>query len=159
MTSDDIDSLIERIEAMSEDERQTLDPIAKALGEYLRRERPPVMALPNRVVALACVNLLLEWQRFELGCEGSEVETPKNPSRWQPYWKPGDLFCFWNYSPNTVYVILRFHKSRRTDEPVDWRERKEAIAADVQAANLGDGTLKRVPVVILDGAQVSKVKS
>lgn len=84
---------------------------------------------------------------------------PPPASKWQPYWKPGDLFCFWNSHPNTVYTIIRFHKSRRPDEPVDWRERAEAIAADVQAANLGDGTVERVPVVILNSAQVCKVEA
>ncbi len=84
---------------------------------------------------------------------------PPPASKWQPYWKPGDLFRFWNSHPNTVYTILRFHKSRRPDDPVDWRERAEAIAADVQAANLGDGTVERVPVVILNSAQVCKVEA
>ena len=78
---------------------------------------------------------------------------------WQPYWKPGDLFCYWNYTPNTVYVILKFHKSRRPDEPADWRDMREYRAANVLAANLGDGTLRHnVPMAILESAQVSKVE-
>jgi len=80
VTYDDIDTLIERIIAMPEEERRYLDPIASALGDYLRRERPPVMALPNRVIALACVDLLREWQRLELGRDGDhEIEIRSNP--------------------------------------------------------------------------------
>lgn len=66
MTSDSIDSLIERIEAMSEDERKALDPIAEALFHYLLREAPPTMLLPNRIIALACVDLMRQWQSQEI---------------------------------------------------------------------------------------------
>ncbi len=65
---DDADeqALYDRVVKMTEEERCALDPLAKALGEYLRRERPPIMALPNRVVALACVDLARQWNRFML---------------------------------------------------------------------------------------------
>lgn len=66
MTPEDEEKLVERIQAMPEEERRALDPIAQALGEYFRREKPPVMPVPTRVIALACVDLARQWQELQL---------------------------------------------------------------------------------------------
>lgn len=62
----DESDLYDRISSMTEDERCLLDPLAKEIGDYLRRERPPIMALPNRVIALACVDLARQWNKYML---------------------------------------------------------------------------------------------
>lgn len=44
---------------------EKLDPICAALGDYLR-ENPPReggRVLPNRIIALRCVNQLLAWEK------------------------------------------------------------------------------------------------
>lgn len=53
----EIGALTERIHAMHEEDRAALDPICEALRTCWRRERPGAMVLPNRVVALACLDL------------------------------------------------------------------------------------------------------
>lgn len=57
MTESEIQGLRERLRAMSDDDRRALDPICAALWHCWKRERPEIMCLPNRVVALACLEL------------------------------------------------------------------------------------------------------
>lgn len=64
MTYEYIDALTERIEQMTEEERKALDPIAQAVEQYLRRERPPMFVLPTRIVALACVDVARAYQEI-----------------------------------------------------------------------------------------------
>lgn len=61
----DWDAVEERIEAMTEDERLRLDGLAAALGDYMdgSPDRLGMFCVPNRVVALACVDLLRVWDR------------------------------------------------------------------------------------------------
>jgi hypothetical protein len=60
----DLDELHERIGAMSENERLALDPIARALDAYLRRDHESgAFPIPNRIVALACADLARQWQQ------------------------------------------------------------------------------------------------
>jgi hypothetical protein len=59
--------LFDRIHAMSEQDRLDLDPIARALGIYQAKyhaERGWRIS-PNRVVALAAVDLLNAWEKHE----------------------------------------------------------------------------------------------
>lgn len=58
-----IDALWERLESMGEDERRALDPIAYALDAYRARQRVRGSVVPNRIIALACVDLMQEWDR------------------------------------------------------------------------------------------------
>lgn len=57
MTEADIEAATARLHAMSEEDRLALDPICEALRVCWKRERPGIMTLPNRVVALACLDL------------------------------------------------------------------------------------------------------
>lgn len=57
VTEADIETITERLRAMSEEDRLALDSICEALRVCWRRESPGIMTLPNRVVALACLDL------------------------------------------------------------------------------------------------------
>jgi hypothetical protein len=62
----DLDGLYQRIHAMDKDDLRKLDPICAAIGDYLAERKEPhdgAMIIPNRVLALACVDLHAEWQR------------------------------------------------------------------------------------------------
>ena len=61
-----IENLHERIHAMSEADRVALDPICEVLQVYNRRARAGVRVLPNRVVALACADILKAYQDIVL---------------------------------------------------------------------------------------------
>ena len=60
----DESALIDRIKAMSEEDREALDPVCKALCDYLMRDwKTGAFPSPNRVIALACADLARKWQR------------------------------------------------------------------------------------------------
>jgi hypothetical protein len=64
MDEDRIAELTARIEAMTEKERRALDPISAALEAYQREHyEGGGRCLPNRVIALACVNLMAAWEK------------------------------------------------------------------------------------------------
>lgn len=51
----------------TKEELWQLDPIAEALGEYLKKHRPHVggIVMPNRVVAYAATKLVEAWELAE----------------------------------------------------------------------------------------------
>lgn len=71
MTEDEHLALRKRVTEMSEDERLALDPICEALCGAMKEEfqRRGVMASPNRVTALACVDLAWAWSEYVLSQE------------------------------------------------------------------------------------------
>lgn len=75
MVPDELDNLFARIEAMTNADRERLDPIATALDEYVRRSHDHfgIICVPNRVVALACVDLLLAWDGAEIARGGKRA--------------------------------------------------------------------------------------
>lgn len=67
MTEDQIGDLAERVAAMSESERLELDPIAEALGVYHAKWQASRgwWMCPNRIVALAAVDMVSAWEATE----------------------------------------------------------------------------------------------
>ena len=63
----DENALYDRIKVMLQGDLEALDPICVALQDYLLRERETGgHVMPNRVIALACVDLVKEWQQMVL---------------------------------------------------------------------------------------------
>lgn len=69
ITVDQLKKLHSKIEAMSEEEREMLDPIAEALEEHRRkvreREGRGWMQIPNRLDALAAVEWSMAYERMD----------------------------------------------------------------------------------------------
>ena len=69
MTEDENTDLHNRVVAMSESERVALDPICEALRYHQESNHPDrPYCMPNRIVALAAVDLMwasdkMEWER------------------------------------------------------------------------------------------------
>lgn len=63
MTEDDVQALHKRVRQMSEDERKSLDPVCEALQALMQKdiERRGGYCGPNRVIALACLDLAWQW--------------------------------------------------------------------------------------------------
>ncbi len=63
----DLETLYQRIKDMPEAERLRLDPICKALDNYTAKQ-PSIggRAAPNRVIALACIDLTEMWSQQEM---------------------------------------------------------------------------------------------
>ena len=59
----DENALVARVADMSEDERKALDPICEALTDYLTNTSTGGFSVPNRIVALACVDIAREYYR------------------------------------------------------------------------------------------------
>ena len=75
MTHDEWNALEERVGAMTEDERRRLDDIATALDDYLvSKGGLGTICIPNRVIALACVDLTYEWNRVMLSDSGEPTD-------------------------------------------------------------------------------------
>lgn len=59
-----IEDLHDRLHAMAEEDRRALDPICEAIRHCWNRERPPMMVLPNRVVALAALDFAKRYSQI-----------------------------------------------------------------------------------------------
>ena len=66
MTEGQISELTKRVCSMSKADRERLDPVCEALRHY-QDSRPPDRGhvLPNRVAALAAVDVMQAWEKAE----------------------------------------------------------------------------------------------
>lgn len=67
MTEDEHKALYNRLVKMTKADQELLDLICEALSEHTRAKgKPDVWVLPNRIIALACVDLYEKWHQHEL---------------------------------------------------------------------------------------------
>lgn len=66
MTDDQYDLCCAKLQALTEEEREALDPISAALDEYMKHHMPRKggRVIPNRIAALAAVDAATSWERY-----------------------------------------------------------------------------------------------